>query len=406
MSKPAKVHPMVAVPDAVRMVLQETGRVLLEQRQLLLESKENGKNVVGSGSVSTIKIFLENVSSWQDLLHCVLDKDVVMSEPGYPPYTASVMDGYAIRCQDFQQPTAATLPKMDSAAAAPTDDTTTKVAVQWTHQVIDKVYAGDTDFIEDTKKEPSDDDLPVAYYITTGAVVPDSCDCVVPIEDCILSTLPLVGEDMTTQHYYKIAIQSTATIQAGTWIRPIGCDIHAGSVVLPRGHVLDPVALGLIQQAGVSEIYIKRPVTVGVLSTGNELLRRHSHPQQDSSNDHTGTSITTTTTEPRQNKGLIPDVNRPVLLSLLSTLGGGGGYCCKPIDLGMQRDDDIHAVAKTIDAALETCDVIITTGGISMGETDIIERVLVDHCGGTLHFGRMHMKPGRCWYQKNQLAIF
>jgi len=70
------------------------------------------------------------------------------------------------------------------------------------------------------------------------------------------------------------------------------------------------------------------------------------------------------------------------------------GKCCEPVDLGMVRDDDVEAMTKTIQAGMDVCDVIITTG-VSMGETDIVEHVLVDKCGGTLQFGRMHMKPGK-----------
>ena len=132
---------------------------------------------------------------------------------------------------------------------------------------------------------------------------------------------------------------------------------------------MDSVALGLLKQSGAESIQIKRPIVVGVMSTGNELIL--------------GT--------PQDNTpGKIPDVNRPILLSLLSSFGN-----CEVVDLGMERDDDVKAMARTIDSALQKCDVIITTGGISMGKSNIVAQVLVNHCGGKLHFGRMHMKPGR-----------
>jgi molybdopterin molybdotransferase len=88
--------------------------------------------------------------------------------------------------------------------------------------------------------------------------------------------------------------------------------------------------------------------------------------------------------------GTIPDVNRPILLSLLSTFGS-----CTPVDLGMARDDNVESMTAAIESALPDCDVIITTGGISMGETDVVEHVLVERLKGHLHFGRMHMKPGK-----------
>ena len=179
-------------------------------------------------------------------------------------------------------------------------------------------------------------------------------------------------EDVVVSHdNHKIQILPSASLATNTWIRPIGCDIPAGSVVLSKGDVIDPVALGLIKQSGADYVSVKRPLVVGVLSTGNELIVDKNDKEQ---------------------SGMIPDVNRPILLHLISSFGD----YCRPVDLGNQRDDSVEDLASTIDKALERCDVIITTGGVSMGESDIVKRVLVDHCGGTLHFGRMHMKPGKC----------
>jgi molybdopterin biosynthesis enzyme len=320
-------HPMVPVPDAIRVVLRETARVLLTPK-----AKPEPSFRISSDAPSS------------EIFGKVLDEDVRMEEPGYPSYNASIMDGYALRTSDY------------ASSNRPPSDSSENTS--WTHSVVDKVYAGD-------EQGPKSADggtggLPSAYYITTGAVIPETYDCVVPIEEC------LVSEDRQ-----NIKIQPSAATEPNKWIRPIGCDIPAGSVVLPRGHEMDPVALGLLKQSGAPSISVKRRLVVGILSTGNELIL--------GSKDDA--------TQP----GKIPDVNRPILLNLLSTFGN----YCDPLDLGNERDDNVQAMARTIDGALEKCDVIITTGGISMGETDIMEHVLVEHCGGTLHFGRMHMKPGK-----------
>ena len=316
------VHPMVAVPDAIRCVLRQTARVMMEELS-------PGDIISGTETVSSD-------APWNQLLDRTLSEDVVMQSPGYPPYRASIMDGYAISTKDSFSPS-------DDAIGRPT------------HHVVGNVYAGDT-----ASSEPSssrNNQLQVAYYITTGAVVPDDCDCVVPIEECSLN-----------QSGSKIAIKPTASIEPQKWIRPVGCDISEGSVVLPKDHVLDPVALGLIKQSGARTVSLKRPIRVGVMSTGNELIL--------GSEDH-------------KNPGKIPDVNRPILLSLISS------FHCTAIDLGIVRDDSVDAMATVLLEAMKKCDVILTTGGISMGETDIVERVLIEHCKGTLHFGRMHMKPGK-----------
>jgi molybdopterin molybdotransferase len=346
-------HPMIPVPKALRIVLEETVKIMYKNKK---EEKLEPSNYD--------VISLPARSPWSTLLHCVLASNVVMEEPGYPNYNASIMDGYAIWIDPND---------VDD------DDNDTSA---WTHRIVDKVYAGrkqgGDSKMEQPQKEGDGNDtttlLPAAVYITTGAMVPDHCNCVVPIEDCLVSN---------DGKYLTIASSILATMKPQTWIRPMGCDIASGTVVLPKGHVIDPVAIGLILQSGVDTIQVKRKIQVGVLSTGNELIV----------DPNIAAAATTTTTTPTGNivKGMIPDVNRPILLSLLSTYGN----CCDPIDLGMVRDDSVEDMTKTVQNAIQQCDIIITTGGVSMGETDIVEQVLVERCGGSLHFGRMNMKPGK-----------
>ena len=317
------VHPMVPVPSAIRTVLRETAEILLNNQ------KPN----------PTLRLSLSS-TPWSSVLGCVLDEDVVMQAPGYPPYNASIMDGYAINISNFSS-----------------EDASQAIPDTWTHRVVDRVYAGDSG---EKATEGQDDSLPSACYITTGAVVPDCYNCVVPVEECEVS-----------ESASMIRIKPTAVLQHHKWIRPVGCDIPESTIVLPKRHVMDPVAIGLAKQSFVEHITVKRRIKVGVLSTGNELI----------------------TNDGQNHKGKIPDVNRPVLLSMLST--SSFENTCEPIDLGTVRDDNLEAMVKTVEESLDRCDIIITTGGISMGETDIVERVLVHKLGGTLHFGRMHMKPGK-----------
>jgi molybdopterin molybdotransferase len=319
-----KEHPMTAVPEAIRIVLRETARLCLTPSHFRPAET----------------IVLRDVASFADLMGRTLAADVTMREPGYPPYPASIMDGFAVRTSDCHN-----LSETDV----------------WTHAVIDKIYAGSETQPQENSRSSTDSQLASAYYVTTGAVIPADFNCVVPIEEC------RVAPDSS-----KIAIQSSATIEDQKWIRRIGCDIAAGSVVLPAGHVLDGVAIGLLHQSGREQVELGRPLTVGVLSTGTELISGNGADWD------------------QMRSGTIPDVNRPILLSLLSTFGS-----CTPIDLGMARDDNVDGMTATIESALQECDVIITTGGISMGETDVVEHVLVERLKGQLHFGRMNMKPGK-----------
>ena len=321
---------MVAVPDAIRKVLEVTAQTILSK------SNEDRYDVVPSNATPT------------ELLGRILAEDVRMVSPGYPPYRASIMDGYAIQCESYEA----------------------NADRQWSHQVSGRVHAGPS--LNESGSSPSEgsktDNVPSAVYVTTGARIPDAYDCVVPIEQI-----------MESDDKSNIKIAPTATVEPGKWIRGVGCDIEPGSLVLQAGSVIKPVSMGLLQQSGQPQVKLLSPIKVGVLSTGNELLvSTHAWANE----AHTTGGLIQT--------GQIPDVNKPILLSLIASFGN-----CQPIDLGMERDDDIDSMTKTIETALKTCDVILTTGGISMGETDIVEDVLVKRLGGTLHFGRLNMKPGK-----------
>jgi len=315
-SSERKIHPMVAVPDAIRAVLRQTALILLEKDKTFET--------------------LPTLSSHDRLLGKTLVEDVMMNDPGYPKYNASIMDGYVIKSSEEFTPGQA-----------------------WTHFVAGKIFAGDEQNNYAAPASTNNLDLLTAYYITTGAPIPESYDCVVPVEQCQVS---VDGQ--------RIVVGALATIIKYKWIRKVGCDMPANSVVLPKGHVIHPVSIGLLLQSGCKSIKVKKPVIVGVLSTGNELLTSLDVPQE---------------------AGKIPDVNRPILLALLSTFGAS----CQAIDLGIQRDDDLEMLSCALKSALEKCDLIITSGGVSMGESDILEKVLVEKLNGTLHFGRMHMKPGK-----------
>ena len=142
------------------------------------------------------------------------------------------------------------------------------------------------------------------------------------------------------------------------------------NLVLSKGEVIQPVHLALLPQVGVNleHVKVKQLVRVGVLSTGNELML------PDGSNANTPS-------------GKIPDVNRPLLLAQLSTYQN-----CKAVDLGIVSDDEgLDIISDILKSALWGADgvvVIITTGGISMGEKDRMEQVFVEGLGGNIHFGR------------------
>lgn len=85
--------------------------------------------------------------------------------------------------------------------------------------------------------------------------------------------------------------------------------------------------------------------------------------------------------------GRIPDSNRPMLLALLKQIG------VPTVDLGVTEDTK-DALEKTLLEAAPTCDIIVTSGGVSMGEKDLMKAVL-KNLGYKIHFGRVNIKPGK-----------
>lgn len=310
------VHPMVSVPEAIRVVLHETARILWTNPRRAERVKIDSKNL-------------------RSIVNRTIATDVIQREPGYPPYRASIMDGFAVLSSSSE----------------------TK------HQVVGKILTGDHHCTEGTATNTASG-YPPAHYVTTGAIVPESYDCVVPIEECQISSDG------------AFVIVEKASLVKDKWIRSPGCDIAGGSIVLKAGHKVDAVALGLLLQSGAQEVELILPLVVGVLSTGNEL------DVNDSSADNW--------TE--RELGKIPDANRPMLLSLL---GDAWGAYCRVVDLGIAVDSDRTRLRNILEAAVSECNVIITTGGISVGESDIVEDVIVNDLKGRLHFGRLHMKPGK-----------
>lgn len=154
-------------------------------------------------------------------------------------------------------------------------------------------------------------------------------------------------------------------VKSGQNIRPIGSDISPGEVLVDKHELVSAAEIGLLATAGITEVVAHRKPVVGVLSTGSELVEAFQ-------------GATT--------PGKIRDSNRPMLLALLN------GWGVKTLNLGVCSDKK-HALKETILSALEKVDVLITSGGVSMGEHDLIKPLLEEM--GTVHFGRLLMKPGK-----------
>ncbi|MGB3314474.1 MAG: gephyrin-like molybdotransferase Glp [Albidovulum sp.] len=189
-----------------------------------------------------------------------------------------------------------------------------------------------------------------AIRILTGAILPEGVDTVVLEEDCATDGA-------------MVAFDGPVKPRANT--RKAGEDVAEGTVALTTGHRLRPPDLALLSALGIAEVRVYRPLRVGVLSTGDEIVGRPAEAAR-----------------PHQ----IYDANRPMLLSMAAAWGA------VPVDLGHIRDDPA-LISAALDRGAEAADVILTSGGASAGDEDHVSALLREK--GQLTSWRIAMKPGR-----------
>ncbi|CAB4618332.1 MAG: molybdopterin molybdenumtransferase MoeA [Actinobacteria bacterium] len=190
-----------------------------------------------------------------------------------------------------------------------------------------------------------------AVRIMTGAPVPPGADAIVMVEDTEGSP---TGDDVVV----------TATAAAGQHIRPAGDDVNPGDPVIGFGTELTAAHLGVLATIGVTEIEVVRRPRVGVISTGDELV-------------DDGSDLA---------PGQIRDSNRLTLRKLLESHG------FETIDLGLAQDDE-GVIEAAMRSGAETCDAIVTTGGVSMGDFDFV-KVVLDRIG-EMRWMQIAIKPAK-----------
>lgn len=172
-----------------------------------------------------------------------------------------------------------------------------------------------------------------AVRIMTGAPVPPGADAIVMVE-----LTERDGED---------GVLVRAAVPEGNHIRRIGEDVHPGDVVVTEGTVLTPAHIGVLASVGREGVTVRRPPRVGVLSTGDELV----------------------TAPAPLAFGQIRDSNRPMLLAEVAASG------FEAVNIGTVADDEA-LITSTIAEAATTCDAIVTSGGVSVGDFDLMKQVL------------------------------
>ncbi|KAJ2489916.1 hypothetical protein IWW37_003610 [Coemansia sp. RSA 2050] len=263
----------------------------------------------------------------------IIAADVVAREdvPGYP---AAVMDGYAVIAADG--PGTLTVRGATTAGRAAAD--------------------------------PSDGPLRPGEVVrvATGAPIPPGADAVVMVEDTQL--LESRGSEEAV-----VRILESGQVVPGQHIRAVGHDMRKGSVVVSAGSPITAVGgeIGALAISGHARFLVHAMPRIAVLSTGDEVVDTLDPAAQS-----------------KLEYGAIRDCNRPALLAALKSLG------CPTLDLGVVKDDP-DSLAETMARALSTCQGIISTGGVSMGERDWLKPVVEQRLNGKIIFGRVAMKPSK-----------
>ncbi|MBF2718355.1 molybdopterin molybdotransferase MoeA [Psychrobacter sp. NG254] len=196
--------------------------------------------------------------------------------------------------------------------------------------------------------------------IFTGAVVPDGCNTVIMQENTNFSDIKA-----TVDKSRPYAITLSQAAQVDKHIRKQGEEIESGEAVLKIGKRINPADISLLANLGISQIHIFEPLTVGVLATGDELVA-------------IGNELTSL--------AQIYNSNTPTLKSLLSDL---------PIvirDYGIVPDN-LEQTTAAVHDAMQDCDVIISTAGVSVGDYDFLTTV-IEQLGQINHY-KVAMKPGK-----------
>ncbi|KAK9728912.1 hypothetical protein K7432_000734 [Basidiobolus ranarum] len=199
--------------------------------------------------------------------------------------------------------------------------------------------------------------------VTTGAPVPDGATGVVMVE---YTSLIQASKDGHVEEIVEIL----EGVPEGANIREIGVDTQSGDLVLKKGDNITLVGgeIGILASVGVREVLVYKKPVVGILSTGNEVIDLSSTDEL--------------------KYGQIRDSNRPTLAAAIRSAG------CEVLDLGIVKDSRETLRSALVDS-FSKADVVISTGGVSMGELDLMKSILENDIKAQLHFGRVNMKPGK-----------
>jgi len=246
----------------------------------------------------------------------ILAEDVC-ADRDIPPFHRVAMDGYACRQQDLANP----LTVMETVAAG---------------QKPEKKIGPDQ-----------------CAKVMTGCMLPRGADMVFMVEQ--------------SREIQPGMVTYTGDVKApySTNIARMGEDVQAGETVLAKGTLITPRHIAVLASVGKTHLSVNKRVTVGIISTGSEVVPTHDKPL------------------PHQ----IRDANGPQLAAMVRQCG------CICYEYGIAPDTP-GLIADRVSKATQECDVILMTGGVSMGDFDLVPGILKEQ-GYTIHFDRIAVKPGK-----------
>ncbi|MEY4447019.1 MAG: Molybdopterin molybdenumtransferase [Pseudomonadota bacterium] len=253
----------------------------------------------------------------------------LVSQMQVPPQDNSSMDGYALRVEDV-------------------------LAVGTRLRVTQRIPAGQQGHTLNAGE---------AARIFTGAPIPPGANAVVMQED---TALVEQGAADASKDLSEVIVNTVP--MSGQWIRRSGEDIEKGAVILSQGTRLDPASLGLAASIGVAHLKVTRRPKVALFSTGDELVMPGDIAPQD------------------MRPGAIFNSNRFFLRALLLRAG------CEVTDLGIVPDS-LAATLEVLRNAADHHDLILTSGGVSVGEEDHVKPAVMQL--GHLNLWQISMKPGK-----------
>ena len=285
--------------------------------------------------IEKVKLLPAQSTPLAETLGLVLAENIT-SRDNIPPFDNSAMDGYAVRVADIAGATYANPVMLEVVADIKAGD------------------VGDAEIVSGT-----------AARIMTGAQVPAGADAVVKVEDTTTKESGERDKFVTNGGSVMLPVEIKASARPGENIRRAGEDIAAGAAVLSQGTAIGPAEIGVLASLGFASVSVYRRARVAVITTGDELIE----------------------IAEALKPGKIRNSNAYSLAAQIETAGA------EPIRLGIAADTK-EDVRNRIATALAKADVILTTGGVSVGQYDVVKDVL-EEMGAERIFWKVAQKPGK-----------